>query len=117
MPMLFVSLNRLFAALRKTLTFQAEQPYFAFKPRSKPHRNATLWGNVVPMPLSSVVGRRSSVVLHPFFPCGGFVGVFSLSRLIAQAKTGRQSASQPSNSTRFRIKVGKVERRETLNNR
>jgi hypothetical protein len=67
--------NRLIAVLQKTVTFRAAPPHFAPKPQPKPHRKATLWGNVVPMPLSSVVGRRSSVVLHPLFSCGGLWGV------------------------------------------
>jgi hypothetical protein len=78
---LFGLLRHLFAALQKTLTFREKLARFASNPYPKPHHNATLWVNVVPIPFRPVrrlrsVGCRLRSVIP--FSMWGFVGGFSL---------------------------------------
>jgi hypothetical protein len=76
---LFGLLRHLFAALQKTLTFREKLARFASNAYPKPHHNATLWVNVVPIPFRPVrrlrsVGCRLRSVIP--FSMWGFVGGF-----------------------------------------
>jgi hypothetical protein len=66
MPVLFVLLERLIAALQKTVTFRAKQPCFASKPHPPAHHKAITWVFVVPMPLPFFFLVSFSLFL---FPC------------------------------------------------
>jgi hypothetical protein len=62
MLVLFVVLNRLIAALQKTLTFRAELLQFASKSHPKRTSNSIMWGRMWGYALAVIIHRLSSIV-------------------------------------------------------